>query len=71
MAYRKTPQLSDAELGGMVISLVAQKKRVDLERKLFNNALKDAMGRGITSRELGKLLNMSPSTVARWARDAA
>lgn len=68
MAYRKPPELDEDSRRGIRAELRAEKRKADAALKTLGSAVRDALACGFTTREIGADLNVSASTVSRWAR---
>lgn len=68
MAYRKPPELDEDSRRDMQAELRAEKRRADAALKTLGSAVRDALANGFTTREIGVALNVSASTVSRWAK---
>lgn len=68
MAYRKPPELDDEERRSIRAELRAEKRKADSALKTLGQAVRDALASGFTTREVGEALNVSASTVSRWAK---
>lgn len=68
MARRKLPELTESQRNAIAAEVRAEKRRSDLALRTLGLTLKQALKAGFTTRELADILDVSPSSVSRWAR---
>lgn len=68
MARRKLPDLTEARRIGIETEVRSEKRKSDLALRTLGLTLKQALAAGFTTRELAEILDVSPSSISRWAR---